>query len=107
MEEINIINIDLLTNKDDRYAYSLKDNSTYFIFFKYLKKISELVFGRLDDHKLFMSKINQLTEEQLNDKDVQKLIAFIKEEEVIFKMMSSKMDLLMKEFEEESLGIQT
>ena len=108
MEEINILNIDLLPyseDKKDRYAYSLKDNSTYFIFSKYLKKINELVFGRLEFQKIFMSKVNQLTESQTKDKEFQKLLGFLKEEEVIFKIMASKMDWLMKAFEEESLSM--
>lgn len=108
MEEINIINIDLLPyseDKKDRYAYSLKDNSTYFIFSKYLKKINELVFGRLEFQKIFMSKVNQLTESQKDDKDFQKLIGFLNEEEVIFKIMADKMKWLMKDFENESLNV--
>ena len=106
MEEINILNIELRAEKGkDRYAYSLKDNSTYFIFTKYLKKINDLVFGRLDDHKVFMSKVGQLTDKQRNNKDVQKLIQFVKEEGVIFKIMAEKMDWLMKEFEEAFLNV--
>lgn len=108
MEELKILNIDLLAQKGkDRYAYSLKDNSTYFIFSKYLKMISELVSGRLDFQKLFMNKVNQLTDDILKNDDMKKLLGFMKEEEVIFKIMADKMDWLMKEFEEESLNIQT
>ena len=52
-----------------------------------------------------MSKVNQLSEAQQDDKEFQKLLGFLKEEEVIFKIMASKMDWLMKAFEEESLNM--
>ncbi|MFW9929551.1 MAG: winged helix-turn-helix transcriptional regulator, partial [Candidatus Thorarchaeota archaeon] len=97
MEEINLLKIDLLSSADkgnDRYAYALKENSLYYLFSKYLTNAYNLLNRRLDDHKIFMRKIDQLPEKLIEDKDIQKLSKFIKEEDEFFRLMISKFEYL-------------
>ena len=102
MEKINLLNKDLLANSEsnDRYAYSLKGNSTYFLFSTYLKKILEALFSRMEDHKIFVNKVDQLTDDQKDNKVIQKLLEFINEENQIFSIMTDKFDSLIAEFSE-------
>ena len=53
-----------------------------------------------------MYKVNQLPDDQKNNKDIQKLLECIKEENLIFGLMTDKFEWLMSEFEQITLKLE-
>ena len=106
MQEFNLLKIESNPKKGKKsYEYSLKEHSLYYLFSNYLTNALNLLNRRLDDYKIFMSKINQLPMKLQNDKDIQKLKKFIEEEDDFFKVMISKFAVLMKDFEEVTIKL--
>lgn len=103
MEEMNLLKIDLLSSGEkggDKYAYELKENSLFYIFSKFLKNIYDSFNRRLEDNRVIKIKIDKLTEEQKQSKDIQQILRIIKEEELVFNAMIGKFENLIQDLED-------
>lgn len=103
MNDMNLLKIDILSSNEkssDKYSYELKENSLFYIFSKFLKNIYESFNRRTEDNKIVMNKINELTEDQRDTKDIQNLLRIMREEEVVFTAMIDKFERLIQDLED-------
>lgn len=102
MDQMNLLKISLISPTEksgDKYEYELQDNSLFYIINTFVNRIYDSFKQRVDDNKVIMNKIENLSNEERKKKEIQNLVRIISEEVSVFDIMSEKFDQLIKELE--------
>ena len=100
MEQMNLLKITIISPAEksgDKFQYELKDNSLFYIINTFVNRIYESFKQRVDDNKVIMNKIENLSNEDRKKIEIENMVRIISEEVNVFDIMSEKFEQLLQE----------